>query len=94
MFKSQLVLFLLLSGEENSSCLPWGRVLHWGSFSQGAGSCLPGAASQAQPSPGSTWGFDSVGDVKVTEVERNLLGMKWVLWAGLESIKGFIYVLS
>lgn len=65
-----------------------------GQLFPGSRSCLPGAASQAQPSPDCSWGFDSVGDVKVTKVERDLLGMKWVLWAGLESIKGFIYVLS
>lgn len=64
-FKSQLVLFLLLSGGENSSCLPQGRVLQWVCFSQRTGSCLPGAAPPAPPSCDSTCGFRFCGEYEI-----------------------------
>lgn len=54
--------------------------------------CSSTGSTKSQPD--SSCGFDSVGDMKFTEVERDLLGVKCIIWAGLESIKGFIYGLS
>lgn len=94
MFKSQLVLFLLLSGGENSSCLPQGGFCSGSAFPREHDLVCQVQLHRHNQVVTLPVDFDSVGNMKFREVERDLLGMKEVIWAGQESIKGFICVLS